>query len=149
MSKPETVFWQKQVRPNLIHFGLLYRVENSVDNEGMPDVTYCLRRQRADGPATSGWIELKHCYGWPSRAASCLRFKHFSLDQANWLQDWDLFGGKACVLCQVGKDIFLMPGRHAPQLRQGMTRDQIMLHAAVTGSGIFPTGRILRWLTEK
>lgn len=150
MAKPETAFWQNDVRPNLVHFGIVYRVENSVDNEGMPDVVYCLRRYREDGPAVSGWIELKHCSSWPVRPVTPLRFKRFTLEQADWVFDWDRMGGKACVLVKVGRDFFLMAGSYAHQLRLGMTRTQIQEKAAVSGTnGNFPTGRVIRWLTEK
>lgn len=146
--RPEDAFWHDEIKPTLKHFGVLHRVENSIE-EGMPDVCYCLRKTKEDGPAVSGWIENKHVHKWPSRPNSFLRFKRFTKQQADWLYDWSAVGGKACVLAKVGTDYFLMSGLHAKQLREGMTRSQIMGKAAVVGLGVFPVGRIVLWLTEK
>ena len=144
----ETAFWRDEIRPSLKSFGILHRVENSIE-EGMPDVVYCLRRTKEDGPGISGWIENKHVIKWPSRPSSILRFKRFTQEQADWLYDWSRIGGKACILAKVGKDYFLMSGLLARELRNGMTRTEIWAKAAVTGSGVFPTGRVVLWLTEK
>ena len=41
-AKPETAFWQNHVRPNLISFGVMRRIENLI-GIGDSDVIYCLR----------------------------------------------------------------------------------------------------------
>lgn len=143
--KPETIFWRDTVRPSLVDFGFLHRIENAVD-VGTPDVSACLHR--GDLRYRSSWIELKHAHEWPKRERTSFRFKHFTVDQANFLHDWDSYGQKACVLAQVADEYLLVPGCHAKELQCGVTRAQFYKIAAVHGQYRFPVGRILRWLTE-
>lgn len=143
----ESAFWRKVVRPALLPFGVLHRIEN-VTETGTPDVVYSLRRTRIDGPGRSGWIELKYVPAWPARQGSLFRFRKFTIDQADWLVEWRKVGGRACVLTRVGNDCFLMDGLLARELQSGMTRQEIQRRCAVYGEGVFPTGRIVKWLTE-
>lgn len=143
----ESTFWRKVVRPALLPFGVLHRIEN-VTETGTPDVTYSLRRDRNVGPGRSGWIELKYVPAWPARPGGILKFRKFTTDQADWLVEWRKVGGRACVLTRVGDDCFLMDGLLARELRDGMTRQEIRERCAVYAEGVFPTGRILKWLTE-
>lgn len=145
--KPEDAFRDRIVLPNLRPFGYVRRVENSVGND-MADLACCLRLQR-QGPGVSSWIELKHAHGWPARPGTPLRFGYFTVGQGNWLADWYTAGCRTCVLAQVGDHYFLMAGTLGRDLQRGMTRADIVSRAAVVGQGVFPTGRIVRWLTER
>lgn len=143
----EVEFWRKIVRPKLIPFGVLHRIENVVEL-GTPDVTYTLRRDTSS-PAFSGWIELKHVVHWPARAGTLVRFKRFTVDQAAWLDEWGRIGGKACLLIQIENDYALLSHRHAFALQRGVPGGWIRQNAEVLGEGVFPTGRVVKWLTEK
>lgn len=144
----ETLFWSKTVRPALISFGVLHRVENTVET-GTPDVTYCLRTGLEDGPGRSGWIELKHAHGWPKRPNTTFRFSRYTKEQAEWLHEWHFIGGKACLIAKIGNEYLLIPGDRCVELWHGGTRRDVMHMAAVQGIGTFPTGRMLLWLTAR
>lgn len=144
----ETLFWNNTVRPALISFGVLHRVENTVET-GTPDVTYCLRNTLEDGPGVSGWIELKHSDGWPKLARTPFRFKPYTKEQAEWLGDWSAIGGKACLLAKVGSEFLLVPGYNCVELWRGVPRQRVYQLAAVRGEFTFPTGRMLLWLTAR
>jgi len=144
----EGKFRDKEILPMLRSFGYAIRIENSIGSD-LGDLIYCIRREKL-GPGFGGWIEIKHAYRWPVREKTVLRFKHFTIGQANWLSDWYTPGSKTSLLAKVGCDYFLLPGTSALRLHNGMTRSQIMDGAAVTGiNNVFPAGRIVRWLTER
>lgn len=139
----EKDFWSRIVRPKLISFGVLHRIENVLEL-GTPDVAYCLHR--GDRIGVSGWIELKFAHRWPKTK---LRFPHFTVDQANWLEDWGRIG-HSYMLAQVGEDFLLVHARNCREIqKEGATRQRFMELATVHGFGAFPTGRIVRALTEK
>lgn len=142
--KPETAFYQKEVKPNLIHFGVIHRIENVVET-GTPDVSCCMRRR--DGSGVSWWVELKFAAEWPKRANTLFRFPNFELEQAMFIEEWGRFGN-ACVLAKVAANYFVMPSYYCGELRAGMTKRRIMETATVWGTDVFPTGRIVRWLTQ-
>lgn len=142
--KPETLFWRNVVRPKLSHFGVLHRIENVMEL-GTPDVAACLHR--GDRIGVSSWIELKHAHKWTVR--SLFRFKHFTVDQADWLEEWGRIG-RACVLAQVADEFLLVPSAHARELQRGVTRARFYEMSAVRSEGgKFPTGRVVQWLTAK
>lgn len=144
----ESLFWRNYVKRYLSSFGVLKRIENLIEI-GMPDVVYCLRSTLGDGPAVSGWIELKYAHEWPKRESTEFRFPHLTKEQVLWLEEWSRIGGKACVMARVGRDFFLVPGSHCRILRDGVRREELKERAPVFASKIFPTGRMLKWLTER
>ena len=143
--KPETLFWRNVVRPRLIHFGVLHRIEN-VAEVGTPDVAYCLHR--GDRKGVSGFIELKHAHEWPTRENTIFRFKHYTVDQADWIEEWGRIG-RSCVLAQVATEFLLVPSKHCRELQRGVNRRRFYEIADVRSDDVFPTGRIVRWLTER
>lgn len=143
--KPETIFWRDTVRPALRDFGTLHRIENAVE-VGMPDVVACL--SRGDGKWCSSWIELKRAWEWPVREKTIFRFKHYTVDQANFLNDWNLKRQRTCLLAQINDEYLLVSGKHAQELQRGVTRDRFYKIASVHGQYKFPTARVLMWLTD-
>lgn len=141
----ENDFWRTIVRPKLINFGVLHRIENVVEL-GTPDVTYCLHR--GDKIGVSGWIELKFSSAWPVRDKTSFKFSRYTVDQADWLEEWGKFG-KACVLAQIANEYLLVPGKHCRELQHGVSRSRFYEMAAVRGIDRFPTGQVVRWLTER
>lgn len=146
MNRSETDFWNRTVRPALSSFGVLHRIENLIEL-GTPDVTYCLRRDK-NSRAISGWIETKFSHGWPARQNTVFKFKHFTMEQAEWLEEWGRFG-KACLLVQVGDDFLLVPPQHCKEIQKGVTQTRFGELASVRSSRAFPTGRVLLWLTDR
>lgn len=59
---------------------------------GTPDVCY-----------RTGWIELKFLPRWPKDPERPVKIKHLTQHQRVWWLRWTLYGGKVCVLVQVGK----------------------------------------------
>lgn len=141
----ETDFWRTTVRPKLINFGVLHRIENVIEL-GTPDVAYCLHR--GDKIGISGWIELKYALEWPKRKNTIFKFKHYTTDQADWIEEWGRIG-RSCVLAQVENDYLLVPSKHCRELQHGVTQQRFLQISDVVGNGVFPTGRIVRWLTER
>lgn len=94
----------------------LQRVENAL-GRSTPDV---------EGTVGTGgfWVELKRCARPPKRGGTPVRFR-FQPGQSDWLLTrWGLDRG-AWLLCQVDRDRYLMPGRVAPLVERGVTRQAL------------------------
>lgn len=140
----ESAFWTNQVA-KLKNFGKAERIENVI-GLGTPDVSYCLRWLKE--PAVTGWIELKYLPKWPARTNSIVRFKHYTLEQADFLRDWSAAGCRACMLAQIGGEFLLIPGAGCKDVYNGLTRTGMAERAAVHAAGQFPLNKVLRWLTK-
>lgn len=141
----EAIFWRNTVKPQLSSFGVMHRIENTVE-AGTPDVTYTLRHP-STGRAASGWIELK-ATSLPARQTTIVRFKRFTPEQAEWLREWAAFGGRAWLLVRLGPRFALVNGLDCPEVQRGATLGRFMELSVVRGDNAFPTGRMLKWLTE-
>jgi hypothetical protein len=140
----EAIFWRDTVKPYLSPFGVMHRVENTVET-GTPDVTYTLRHPTTNLVA-SGWIELKETT-LPVRPTTIVRFKRFTAEQADWLYDWAKVGGRAWLLVRLGNKFSLIDGLYAPSIQQGVSLSMFWGYSAVRGDNAFPAGRILKCLT--
>lgn len=143
----ETEFWQNIVRPQLQSFGELERIENAI-KLGTPDVAYALKLQRSDEVAAQGWAELKYLREWPKRYETIVKFKHYTLDQVNFAERWHRCGARACMLAQIENDFMIVPAWNMRKIFNGVNKATFISLAEVHGHKVFPTGRILRWLTE-
>lgn len=141
----ESQFWSTIVKPQLSSFGVLHRIENTVES-GTPDVTYSLRHP-AKPRNVSGWIELKVTKR-PVRQETIVRFKRFTVEQAEWLREWSAVGSSAWLLTMIGPYFTLIDGRHCPRVQAGVTLREFQELSSVIGSNRFPTGRILDCLTR-
>lgn len=141
----EAAFWRSTVKPYLSPFGVMHRVENTVES-GTPDVTYTLRHPD-DRRATSGWIELKHT-SIPVRNKTQVRFKRFTVEQAEWLREWSAAGGRAWLLVAIGPAFALVEGSHCPSIQEGIPLGDFRDVSEVWGDNRFPAGRVLRCLTR-
>lgn len=110
----------------------IHRIENSV-MAGMPDVEGFLE----DGGQF--WFELKS-KDRPARPDTPVRFPMEKRQaQVRWLQKRWALGGKAFLLCQVGRgaerQIYLIPGKFAPQVRSGLNEAQLREISVYVGGG--------------
>lgn len=102
----ESNLWQR-VQKGLGSMGHLQRIESGLTAGGIPDVNYCLL-------GCEGWIELKH--GEPVARAATVVFRSqrgLDSDQIQWLRWRRQCGGRAFILTQVGKWVFLIDGKLA------------------------------------
>lgn len=67
-------------------------------------------------------IELKSCKR-PARETSKLQFHEVTQAQVDWHSNRQDAGGASCFLIQVGKERYIVHGRLAPILREGVTRE--------------------------
>lgn len=95
------------------------RVENSV-GPGTPDLNY-----------NGGWIEDKYLPGWPKRASTPVRVRHFVREQRGWIMKRCASGGRVHVVIQVGAEVFVFDGRAAAQFLGSWTRGQMYDNAAL------------------
>lgn len=140
----ETDFYRNIVYKQLSSFGMLWRVENAL-NLGTADVAYCLKFKDEIG---SGWLETKKSREWPKRFETPLRFNHYTLDQVIFAERWNRAGGRACMLAQVENDFLIVPAWNMRKIFKGVNKTTFISLSVVHGQGVFPTGRILKWLTE-
>ncbi len=141
----ESQFWSALVKPQLSPFGVMHRIENTVES-GTPDVTYTLRHPNRNR-AVSGWIELKVCH-LPARQNTVVRFKRFTPAQAEWLREWSAIGGSAWLLVLIGGSFALIDGLNCPAVQAGVQLRQFWKLCHVVGHHSMPTGRILECLTR-
>lgn len=111
------------------------RIEDAV-SAGIPDVNFCVHGRE-------GWVEVKWRSHWPRRPDTPVRTT-LSAIQTMWIEDRRRAGGRAWVLLQVERDVFLVDGNEAGELRNGLTRDQLRAVAVAEG-----WGAVLNTLTEK
>ena len=138
-------------------FGLAHRIESPMES-GVPDVVCLLKQQflKADGtlPVYSNegkvsWVELKHAHEWPKRPGTKFRFPKFTMEQLSWLKEWHRSGGRCCVVGQVATTYFLVGGiKNLEHLYDGINRSNLGMIAQVINEKVFPTRRVLKWLTE-
>jgi len=80
----------------------------SVENPaypGTPDVNY-------GGEEGEGWIELKHLIKWPPHD-HIVKIEHFTPQQRVWLfRRWH-YGGRCCLILQVGREWLIYRGEVA------------------------------------
>lgn len=147
MSGPESNFW-RTVNLHLFPFGRLVRVENSA-LAGTPDVNYVLTRPKPGSLPASGWIELKHLDDYPDRRMTPIVIKHLELEQVLFLEDWAAAGGRAWMLLKAPPWILLFDhvGTRGVYERNVAACDGPAV-AKVAGLGKFPTGAILKALTQ-
>lgn len=93
MGAREAQFWRSVVRPHLLPYGALVRIENVLE-EGTPDVNYTLN-------GVGGWIELKDLAGWPARADTVVRVPHYTPEQRRWHEKWCAARGRCFLLARV------------------------------------------------
>lgn len=141
----ESDFWRIDVS-KLKHFGEIDRIED-VLKKGVSDCIYCLRFNRSE-PARAGWAELKRLQAWPARMSTLVRLPHYSEDQVNYLERWGRAGMGAYLIAQVANDYLVFHWREARAVYEGLTRERMLALAKVHGNGAFPTGRVLRVLTQ-
>jgi hypothetical protein len=91
VRRPESIMWGK-LRPILLAARLdPVRVENPI-HPGTPDVNLC----------TGLWIELKCIEGWPARASTPVRIRHYTPQQRVWLyRRWKYAPGSTLLLLEV------------------------------------------------
>ena len=106
----ERALWRR-VREGLRGRGHLVRVENAAE-DGTPDVNYCIG-------GVEGWVELKHVPRAPVRATTNIRYKRYTREQVDWGVSRRVVGGRAFVLVQVGREVFLFDAENGPSLREG------------------------------
>ncbi len=141
----ESKFWSDTVRPQLISFGKLKRVEDLIE-KGTSDVIYCLKWGKE--PARVGWVELKKLPAWPAFGTTTVKLPHYSVEQASFLQSWGRAGAGAFLLAQVSRDYLLWGWEQAHDVQRGMKKNEFIGTALVHAQGAFPTARILRCLTH-
>lgn len=143
MAGPESEFWSDDVS-KLKHFGEMDRVEDTL-KKGVSDCVYCLQWQRELPRA--GWLELKRLLRWP-KPGTLIRLPHYTVEQVNYLERWGTAGMGAFLLAQVADEYLLFRWQHARAVYEGATRQALYTLVAVHGKGAFPTGRMLRALTQ-
>ena len=145
----EQALW-KMTRGKLSPFGVLKRVENSLDS-GTPDFSYCLRFPIYSRIHHSGWMELKHADAWPTRTSTPLDLPHLTREQIAWCKSWSQAGGSVFLLLQVANEYMLFRSTHMATVQAGCTRDRLRELAASCAYGFdrFPTSEIMRRLCEK
>jgi hypothetical protein len=141
----ESLFWSSLVRPKLISFGKLKRIEDLIE-KGTPDVVYCL--SWLNEPAKMGWIELKKLRAWPGRSTTIVKLPHFTFDQVAFLESWGRKGAATFLLAQVGSDFLLFRWDVVREVQTGLCKVDLLDRACVYGINNFPTRDILRCLTK-
>lgn len=139
----ENNLWHDIVRPRLVPFGELVRIENRF-GLGIPDVCYCLSFRKH--PPATGWIELKHRTAWPRRDSDIVRIEHVTKEQVLWHDNWSKAGGRVFTLLRVAREFMLLSPSAYHGLYDGMTGPQIVGSATVYGDGEFPLARMLEAL---
>lgn len=143
----ESSFWQT-VNKHLSPFGMLRRVESSAGN-GTADVAYCLTRPKPGSLPASGWIELKSAEAYPIRRLTPIRAPHLSFDQVQFAEDWTAAGGRAWLLLKSPPWLLLFDPAGIRGLYEGsIAAADGPAIAKAAGMGKFPTGSILRCLTQ-
>ena len=97
-----------------------FSVENPC-RPGTPDVNYM-----------EGWMELKHKYEWPKRAATTVRLDHFTPQQRLCLMKRWHAGGNSFLLLQVGDDWLLFDGDVAAEKVGRVNKEELYIIAKVT-----------------
>lgn len=123
----ESNLWER-IRPKLLKYGDLVRIESHMTAAGIPDVNYCFL-------GCEGWIELKFAKQ-PARAATVVFKSQRGLDpeQVSWLLNRRRCGGRAFVLIQLGKWLLLIDGKYAAKINVSTT-DQLIAMSTWKRSG--------------
>lgn len=147
MSGPEATFW-RSVSLNLSPFGKMVRVENGA-GAGTPDVAYVLTRPKPGSLPASGWIELKQLDDYPTKPMTPIVLKHLTLEQVLFAEDWSAAGGRAWMLLKATPWILLFDvvGIRGVYEKNVAAADGPAI-ARVAGFGKFPTGALLKALTQ-
>ena len=119
--------WDR-IRPKLLKYGDLVRIESHMTAAGIPDVNYCFL-------GCEGWVELKFAKQ-PARAATVVFKSQRGLDteQVSWLLNRRRCGGRAFVLIQLGKWLLLIDGKYAAKINVSTT-DQLIAMSTWKRSG--------------
>lgn len=140
----EDALWRK-AREELAPWGVLHRVENSIDR-GTGDVAYAIRVR---GDVGSGWIELKHVPKWPANDDTPFVIRKLTQDQVDFLVQWQHAGGRAWCLLQVGRGYWLLDPPLIQAVHARTVTGPAVRRLAVAGSpSRFPFGNILRALVR-
>lgn len=144
MSRSEAALWG-YIRPKLVRYGDLERVENIV-GYGTPDVNYCLTYRGVTG---EGWIELKELEKWPARDTDVFRVDHYTQQQRLWhMKRWTRGGGVFVVLrIKKTSEILVIPGLAASRSLGKVSRVELLPLAANSVGAAFPSPLQLEWLT--
>lgn len=123
----ESNLWER-IRPKLLKYGDLVRIESHMTAAGIPDLNYCFL-------GCEGWIELKFAKQ-PARAATVVFKSQRGLDpeQVSWLLNRRRCGGRAFVLIQLGKWLLLIDGKYAAKINVSTT-DQLIAMSTWKRSG--------------
>lgn len=123
----ESNLWER-IRPKLLKYGDLVRIESHMTAAGIPDVNYCFL-------GCEGWIELKFAKR-PARASTVVFKSQRGLDpdQVSWLLNRRRCGGRAFALIQLGKWLLLIDGKHAAKINVSTT-DQLIAMSTWKRSG--------------
>lgn len=141
----ESLLWSGSVRPQMISFGQLKRIEDLIE-KGTPDVIYCLRW--LDERAVMGWLELKKLREWPSRKETIIRLPHLTPEQVAFHERWGRAGAPCFLLAQVATDFLLFRWDVLRRVQAGLAWMEFTSLAVVHGRNKFPTRDILRCLTK-
>lgn len=142
----ESLLWSGSVRPQMISFGQLKRIEDLIE-KGTPDVIYCLRW--LDERAVMGWLELKKLKSWPTGEDTIIRLPHLSPEQVAFHERWGRAGAPCFLLAQVVTDFYLFRWDVLRRIQAGLNREGFHDLACARGYNKFPTRDILRCLTQQ
>jgi hypothetical protein len=148
MSGPESNLW-RTFRANLSPFGMLRRIENSIDR-GEGDVAYCLTRPKPGSIAATGFVELKVVDGYPARRSTPLRIDHLTKEQVLFAEDWAAAGGRAWLLLKIPPWhlLFDPAGIRGLYDRSILAADGPAVARFASLGAKFPTGGVLKCLTQ-
>lgn len=146
MPRSEKALWG-YVRPRLVRYGLLERIENLV-GYGTPDVNYCLTNQAV---TCEGWIELKEMATWTvQKGTGLFPVDHYTQQQRIWhALGWER-GRAVFVLLRVleTNDIMLIDGSSASRKLGKTTKAGTLGLGHVCKGPEFPTPAQLHTLIK-